>query len=216
MKEASVIYILSQENAHEHGDALPSMHRLRYRAFIQRQSYNVYSIRKMEYDTYDTLAAVYAIWKDTEGLVRGCTRMAPTDRPYMIKDLWPNLVKDEELPSDDNIWEASRFCIDKDLTPELRKRVHIELVYAMQEFCLYNKIYYLIGVMQPRIWKRVFIDIGWPITFLGEPSQRPGETNIVAGRMPISADILENIQNRFSLPISIIHNLDKAHLNEVA
>ena len=160
-----MIYIVSQENAHLYGDAIPSMYRLRYRAFIARQNYNVSSVRNMEYDFYDTPAAYYAIWKDAAGLVRGCTRLAPTERPFMIRELWPELVTADALNGSPVIWEASRFCIDKELSPELRKQVHGELACAMQEFGLQHKLEAFIGVMQPRIWRLVFINIGWQIEF---------------------------------------------------
>jgi acyl homoserine lactone synthase len=211
-----VIHVITQESAHLYGDAMPSMYRLRYRAFVERQGYNVFSIRKMEYDAYDTPAAAYLVWRNSADIVRGCARLSPTDRPYMIRDLWPDLVAFEDLPRAEDVWEASRFCIDKELAPDLRARVNRELVYALQEFGLRAGIRYLIGVMQPRIWRRVFIGAGWPIHYLGPPKTIDGREEIVAGRMPIASGILNDIGGRCRLPSSIICNFEKTILKEAA
>jgi acyl homoserine lactone synthase len=211
-----MIYAVSQENAHKFGDVMPSMYRLRHRAFIERQSYDVHSIRNMEYDSYDTPAAIYLVWKQEEGIVSGCTRLSPTDRPYMIKDLWPDLIKNHELPTATHIWEASRFCIDKALSPELRRRIHIDLLCGMQEIGLSVGIEFMIGVMQPAIWRKVFTSVGWPIDFLGNAKNLEGREQIVAGRMPISEDILFSLRDRYSVNGSVIANLDESSLKEVA
>jgi N-acyl-L-homoserine lactone synthetase len=211
-----VIYAVTQESAHLYGDAMPSMYRLRYRAFVERQSYDVFSIRKMEYDAYDTPAAVYLVWRDAADTVRGCTRLTPSDRPYMIRDLWPDLVASDDLPRAGDVWEASRFCIDKDLTPELRAAVNRELVAALQEFGLRSGTRYLVGVMQPRIWKRVFTDAGWPIDYLGPPKAIGDREEIAAGRMPIAANILNEIRRRCRVPSPVICNFEKTMLREAA
>ena len=61
---------------------------VRYRQFKERQSYEVPVYNGMEYDRYDTLATVHLVWLDEAKIVRGCSRLNPTDRPYMLKDLW--------------------------------------------------------------------------------------------------------------------------------
>jgi acyl homoserine lactone synthase len=182
------------------------MYRLRYHAFIERQGYNVSSIRNMEYDSYDTPAAVYLVWREEIGKIGGCTRITPTDRPYMIEQLWPDLVGNEGLPHAHNIWEASRFCIDKGLPKEKRRQIHIALLCAMQEFCIAQNIEFMIGVMQPRIWLRIFISLGWPIEYLGSIKQLANREEIVAGRMPISFEILHRLRSQSNLPAPAIRN----------
>ncbi|MEJ0062469.1 MAG: acyl-homoserine-lactone synthase [Alphaproteobacteria bacterium] len=107
-----MLYAINIENAHEYGDVLSQLHKLRYRQFKDRQSYDVPVYKDMEYDQYDTLATVYLVWLDEHRIVRGCSRLNPTDRPYMLRDLWPHMVE-EELPSSPSIWEGTRICIDK-------------------------------------------------------------------------------------------------------
>lgn len=210
-----MLNIITQENAHMFGDAMPSMYRLRYRAFIVRQDYKVHSIRKMEYDAYDTPAAAYLVWRDAGQVVRGCTRLSPTTRPYMIQDLWPELV-DGPLPSAPDVWEASRFCVDKDIQPELRDRIRQELVYGLQELGLCLRLRAMIGVMQPPIWKRVFINEGWSIMPMGEPKLIGTREKITAGYMPVSKEVLSSLQKRMNMPASILGNDEEAALREAA
>ena len=162
-----MVVAVSIENAHEYGDIIPSIYRLRHQAFQVRQSYDVPFYKGMEYDVYDTPATTYLACRDESGVVRGCTRLFPTTRPYMIENLWPNAVTSMSLPHAEDIWECSRFCIDKNQSVHIRRKIHGELLTAFLEFGLENKISWMIGVMTPPIWQAVFIRSGWPIEFLG-------------------------------------------------
>ena len=98
-----MIDAISLETAHLLGDALPSSHRLRYRIFIERQGYEVPSWRAMEWDQFDTPRAHYLMWRDEASQPRAIARMIPTSQPYMIRELWPDLVEDGKLPDRDDI-----------------------------------------------------------------------------------------------------------------
>jgi N-acyl-L-homoserine lactone synthetase len=73
------VHAINIENAHEFGSVLPQLHRLRYRQFKERQSYDVPVYNGMEYDRYDTLATVHLIWLDEARIVRGCSRLLPNN-----------------------------------------------------------------------------------------------------------------------------------------
>jgi len=211
-----MIIAVTQENSHYYGDVMPGMYRLRYRSFIQRQNYDVFSIRRMEYDMYDTPAAVYLVWRDSAQMVRGCTRMSPIDRPYMIKDIWPELIEDYDSIDISTTWEGSRFCIDKDLPPELRRSIHNELIVAMHEYALSLNLKSIIGVMQPGIWRHVFVNSGWPVYYLGK-EKRLEKERIVAGHLPVSEEILGCLRATFNFSAPVICNADETTLlREVA
>jgi acyl homoserine lactone synthase len=59
----------------------------------------------MEYDQYDTPAATYLVWLDGSGVARGCVRVTPTDRPYMIRDNWPEMCETRPLPDSLSEWK---------------------------------------------------------------------------------------------------------------
>ena len=88
-----VIECVTLENNHLFlGNAIAEQHRLRYKSIIKRQNWNVPDIREMEYDQYDNPATVYLIWRDKKNIARGVCRLYPTDRPYMLKEVFPNLI----------------------------------------------------------------------------------------------------------------------------
>ena len=198
-----MIIATNLETAHRYGDIFPSLLRLRHQGFKQRQDYDVPSYNGMEYDTYDNPSAYYLTWRDENNIVRGCSRLIPTQRNYMIEELWPELV-DGTLPKQPEVWEASRYCIDKNLPSETRKRINGELLCAFQEFCMARNVSWMIGVMTPPIWKCVFINSGWPIEKLG-PALPDGPRQVItAGRMPISRTILGHLRKNFSIPPNIL------------
>lgn len=212
-----MIIATSIENAHLYGDILPSIYRLRHQGFKQRQSYDVPDYKGMEYDMYDTPATTYLAWRDEHGIVRGCTRLFPTTRPYMIEEIWPDSVCYTDLPKSENIWEASRFCIDKTVQPELRKKIHGELLCAFQEFGLVQKIDWMIGVMTPPIWRFVFERAGWPIEYLGDKVKLNHKEEIMTGKMEISRSILSDIRQKFGIHHSILaHENNKQPIRKTA
>lgn len=195
------------EDAHTYGDIIPSIYRLRYQGFRQRQSYDVPYYNGMEYDLYDTPATTYFAWRDEQNIVRGTTRLFPTTRPYMIEELWPYTVTKAELPKHPNIWEASRFCIDKTQPSHIRRKIHGELLCAFQEFGLLHNIDWMIGVMPPAIWRSVFVNKGWPIEYLGDVVELEPREKILTGKMSISADILKSIRESCQINGPVLNHL---------
>jgi len=183
----------SLATAYQYKDILRSTHALRYRAFIQRMGWPVPRWNGMEYDQYDNVTTVYLAWRDDHEVVRGTCRLAPTDRPYMIKDVWPHIVTKIPLPQSPFIFEASRLCVDHHLPADQRRRILSELVCAYQQIGLINNLDYMVGVMPPNIWRHVFGRSGWDIEFIGpETVLETGEV-IVAGKMNLSPAILNKI-----------------------
>ena len=92
-----MIDCVTWETAHLFGEAWISHHRLRHRLFVERQGWEGPTHNSLEYDQFDTPAAVYLLWRDEAGQARGVTRLIPTERPYMLKEIWPDMV--DTLPS---------------------------------------------------------------------------------------------------------------------
>ena len=194
-----MVVAVSIENAHQYGDIIPSIYRLRHQGFKLRQTYDVPSYKDMEYDAYDTPATTYLAWRDTHNIVRGCTRLFSTVRPYMIEELWPQAIHEVKLPKSPSVWECSRFCIDKFQPVETRRRIHGELLCAFHEYGLQENIDWMIGVMTPRIWKAVFIRVGWPIEPLGPILSLNKNEKILVGKMKISETILKILRKEFQI-----------------
>jgi len=178
------------------GNPIYEQHRLRHDCIVQRQAWNVPTIRNMEYDQYDNPAAYYLVWRDGAGKARGSSRLYPTDRPYMLQEIFPHLVDRISLPKSHEVWEGSRFCVDASLSPEMRKRIIQEIVIGYLEFALSEGIANIIGVMYPAYWRNIFVSNGWGVEWIGEVSKSEEGHKIVAGSLPVSKSVLQKVREK--------------------
>ena len=93
-------------------DFIKSMFKLRDRVFRGRLGWDVTSVDGKEKDEYDDMNPVYMLSCNEKKQVEGCWRILPTTGPYMLRDVFPELLRGERLPEDDNIWELSRLAVD--------------------------------------------------------------------------------------------------------
>jgi acyl homoserine lactone synthase len=195
-----LIECLTTETAHLFGDALVSQYRLRHRAFTERQEYQTFSLRGMEYDRYDTPASTYLVWRDDQRIVRGASRLNPTDRPFMLGELWPEMVTKKPLPSSWSVWEGTRFCVDKEFgDAALRRRIISEVVCSYLEYGLLLGMDSIVGVMPPLIWRSVFVKSGWDVEHLGEMKTFQDGSKVIAGELVVSAEKLKEVRRRTGL-----------------
>lgn len=93
-------------NAH----VLNSMYEFRHAAFVRRLGWSLPLLDGVERDQYDNDSAVYFIVRDDSDHVTACARLLPTTAPYMLSDLFAELLGTEPTPRDPAIWELSRFA----------------------------------------------------------------------------------------------------------
>jgi len=167
-----MIEAFSLATAHLFQDALASQARLRFHVFVKRRQLTHLHFDGMEYDEFDTPAAVYLVWRDTNSIVRGLIRLLPTTRPYMLQSYWPHLVTRRPLPSSSDIWEVTRVCIDRSLCPMTRMQILPELLCGVEEYFGLFGVAAMIGVARPHLLEH-FIKSGFE--WLGEPSVVEGE-----------------------------------------
>jgi acyl homoserine lactone synthase len=87
------------------------MFRLRYRVFHERLGWQVRSENGQERDQFDDRHSHYLLLLD-DGAVAGGWRLRQTTEPYMLQDVFPQLLNGQPAPRHPNIWEISRFAID--------------------------------------------------------------------------------------------------------
>ena len=87
------------------------MYCLRHRVFKERLGWNVTSIDGREQDKYDDLGPVYLLCRNECDEVEGCWRLLPSTGPYLLKDVFDDLLYGHPAPQDAKIWEISRFAI---------------------------------------------------------------------------------------------------------
>jgi acyl homoserine lactone synthase len=162
----------SLATAHLFQDALASQARLRYEVFVRQRGLSHSCFDDLEFDEFDTPAAVYLVWRDDDRIVRGLARLLRTDRPYMLASYWPHLVESGKLPSTDAIWEVTRVCVDKAVRPELRRTIFPKLLCAISEFLEVRGCLGMIGVTRQHLLAH-FLREG--IDWLGKPALIEGE-----------------------------------------
>jgi len=90
----------------------PQMFELRYRVFHERMQWNVRCHGQWEIDEFDNDRTVYIVAHNDESNVRGSWRLLPTTVPYMLSDVFPQLLAGKPAPRAPKIWEISRFAVD--------------------------------------------------------------------------------------------------------
>ena len=82
----------------------------RHKIFIERLGWQLPVENGMERDQFDRKDTLYVIARDGKGAICGCARLLPTTGPYLLGDVFPNLLPDTPAPRDESIWELSRFA----------------------------------------------------------------------------------------------------------
>jgi acyl homoserine lactone synthase len=87
-----------------------SMHELRHETFVRRLNWSLPLLEGLEQDQYDSDDAVYFVVHDVHESVTACARLLPTTAPYMLPDLFAELLGGRPPPRDRATWELSRFA----------------------------------------------------------------------------------------------------------
>jgi N-acyl-L-homoserine lactone synthetase len=198
MRLGVMIETVTLRTAHLFGDALADQHRFRYRQFIVRAGWDVPHVYGMEYDQFDTPAAVYLLWRDHAARVRGMVRLLPTTRPYMTDTLWPELAPEEGLPHADHIWENTRFAVDRDLAAPLRKKVTSELILASLEFGLSRGIERYLLISPLWVLQGALAASGLTHRMLRQ-TEALGRRPVASAYVPVSEQVLATARDRLGV-----------------
>jgi acyl homoserine lactone synthase len=169
--------------------------RLRHREFLERQNYDVRSIDGLEFDAYDTIASVYLVYSEDGRNVLGLSRLTPIQYGCMLADHFPDLVDDKRIfQSEQTIWEGTRFCIDRRLSPEKRQKICHALVAAYLEFGLARNIDKIIGLMPTIILRSVFERSGVCLDRLGSAQKIGDHARVQAASITVSQGQLDHVR----------------------
>ncbi|MES5481556.1 acyl-homoserine-lactone synthase [Bradyrhizobium sp. INPA03-11B] len=166
-----MIEAFSLATAHLFQDAMASQARLRYRVFVEQRGLPHTHHDDLEFDEFDTPAAMYFVRRDHERVVRGLIRLLRTDRPYMLQNYWPELVRGT-LPAGTDVWEMTRVCVDKSVAPAERRSIMPELLCAVSDHLQNSRAKGVIGVTRAHLLSH-FVRRG--IEWLGDPAVVEGE-----------------------------------------
>ena len=82
----------------------------RHQVFVEQLGWALHTENRMESDQFDRPDTVYVVAQDDNGHVSGCARLLPTTRPYLLGEVFPQLLNGLAPPCSPDVWELSRFA----------------------------------------------------------------------------------------------------------
>ncbi|WP_416348587.1 acyl-homoserine-lactone synthase, partial [Glaciimonas sp. CA11.2] len=91
-------------------ELITQMSRYRHKVFIETLEWNLESSNGAELDQFDRPDTVYVVAHDEHGNLNGCARLLPTTSPYLLGEVFPQLLHGMAMPHTPEVWELSRFA----------------------------------------------------------------------------------------------------------
>lgn len=82
----------------------------RHKIFIERLGWPLPVENGQERDQFDRADTLYVVAHDSGGAICGCARLLPTTEPYLLSEVFPQLMGDAPIPKSHEVWELSRFA----------------------------------------------------------------------------------------------------------
>ncbi len=203
-----MIDVVSRSELNNYPAMLEAMFRLRYRVFHERLAWRVSTRGDKEHDSFDDLNPLYLLANNDNGELVGTWRMLPTVGPYLLRDVFPQLLDGGPAPANPNIWEGSRFAVDCSRhrrnglgTPG---KVTAEIFCAVVEFGLALGLREVVTVYDGRI-ARLLPRIGCHPQWQSRRHLIDG-TVTLAGRFYINEQALEKIRRANGITGSVIRS----------
>lgn len=185
---------------------LRKMFRQRYRVFKQRLGWDVpvcgsQADANEERDEFDALYPIYLLAFDGDNGLIGSWRFLPTTGPYMLRDVFPQLLDGARAPYHPLIWEGSRFAVEGRGT---RGRASSELLCAVTETCIAYGIRELITVYDARM-ERLLPRLGCPPKWQSQGHRIDGSL-AYTGRFDMNHATLASLRAVGGIQGSVIRN----------
>jgi len=174
---------------------LEGMFKLRHEVFKERLDWEVGSQGGRERDMFDDLDPVYIVCEE-QGDVLGSWRLLPTTKPYMLKDVFPELLYGMPAPEAPDVWEISRFAVSKRVGGNdslgTVKAVTNVLLEQLFTFAARREIKRIVAVADVR-FERILKRAGLLTNRFGPPMQI-GATRAVSGYADVTDLNLRRLQ----------------------
>lgn len=184
-------HTITWKTIHHYGDLWLQSHQLRHDAFIARLGYQVPSHDGLEWDQYDTPRATTIVVEDA-GRCVGVCRLIPTVHPYMLEELFPELLP-YAPPKRPDVWEASRIAVAPDLPAGRREAALKTLIVAVQRHGLEHRVRHYLGLMPVLIFRRTLIRHGVEVDILRATAKMIDGIETAAGEIAVSAATVERL-----------------------
>jgi len=145
---------------------------------------------RFEVDQFDDEHARYVILSEPDGTHLASARLLPTNRPHILDSFYASLCEGTP-PRGEEVFEITRFCLDRNLRAAERRVVRNRLVTALAEHALANRIRRYVAIAEMS-WFEQILGFGWQCRSLGRPQMRDGAL-LVALEIAIGADTLDGL-----------------------
>ncbi|MDA8389392.1 MAG: GNAT family N-acetyltransferase [Gammaproteobacteria bacterium] len=82
----------------------------RHEIFVGMLGWELNTHYGYEQDQFDRSDTIYVVAKGDGGRITGCARLLPTTQPYLLGEVFPELLNGLKPPSSPDVWELSRFA----------------------------------------------------------------------------------------------------------
>ena len=166
---------------------LDSMYSLRHAMFAERLQWKVQSQNGKERDWFDRLEPTYVVAHSPVDPRRatGSWRLLPTTGPYMLKDIFPELLHGTDAPAQPDVWEASRFAVarhDQGASFGMNE-TPVAMIREMLRFVRRNGVREIVTVTSVGV-ERLIRNLGLATHRFG-PALQIGDVRAVALRIPM-------------------------------
>lgn len=164
-----MIRAFSNRHSAEHFHILDQMFRQRHEVYVRERGWNLPLCNAThERDQFDNDDAIYLLALDDTETVLGGSRIVPTTKPHLLKDVFPELASNG-VPVGDDIYELTRFFVSPECrSPRLTYWLTGVLACGLFEYCLENDIRQLSSVIDLYLLNHM-LSLGWSARPLGLP-----------------------------------------------
>lgn len=163
-----MLHILQSDTRSVPDAVLRAMFAARKSVFVDLLKWDVPVLAgRYEIDQFDDEHATYLILAERDGSHLGSMRLLPTMRPHLLDSVYPRLCEDGP-PRAPDLFEITRFCLDRRLRAAERRAVRDTLVRALVDHALEHGIAAYSAVAELR-WAQQILAFGWRCRPLGPP-----------------------------------------------
>lgn len=91
-------------------DVILNLGQYRYKVFVETLGWPLPVEAPLEFDQFDRSDTLYLIALNQERQIIGTGRLLPCNQPYLLADVFPELMEDGAIPRGSDVWELSRFA----------------------------------------------------------------------------------------------------------
>lgn len=92
-------------------EILASLANYRYKVFVEQLGWELDTPKGIELDQFDRPDTFYVVARNDVNDIIGCARLLPTTGPYLLGEIFPELLNGLTPPQSADVWELSRFAV---------------------------------------------------------------------------------------------------------